>query len=170
VTAPVRAEPIGTGRLELLPLRVEDADEMAAVLSDPALYTFIGGAPETAPELRARYTRMVGGSPEPGVVWCNWVIRLRADGCLAGTVQATVSGSGAEIAWMVGTAWQGRGIATEAAQGMLRDLEARGVRTFVAHIAPGHAASAAVARALGLTPTEEWNDGEVRWRRPALER
>jgi RimJ/RimL family protein N-acetyltransferase len=169
VTAPVRAEPIGTERLELLPLRVEHADEMALVLSDPALHTFIGGVPETAPELRARYARMVAGSPEPEVVWCNWVIRLRADGCLAGTVQATVRGAEAEVAWMVGTPWQGRGIATEAALSMLRDLEAQGVRSFVAHIAPGHAASAAVARALGLAPTEVWNDGEIRWRRAATE-
>ncbi len=35
-----RAEPISTGRLDLLPLRVEYAKEMAAVLADPALYIF----------------------------------------------------------------------------------------------------------------------------------
>lgn len=41
------AQTISTGRLDLLPLHVEHAEEMAAVLSDPALYAFIGGTPDT---------------------------------------------------------------------------------------------------------------------------
>lgn len=40
---------------------------------------------------------------------------------------------------------------------------AGGVRELVAHIHPDHAASAAVAVAAGLGPTEEWEDGERRW-------
>jgi hypothetical protein len=41
----VLAETIATERLDLLPLQVGHAAEMAAVLGDPALHTFIGGAP-----------------------------------------------------------------------------------------------------------------------------
>jgi hypothetical protein len=115
------AQPINTSRLDLLPLHVEHAEEMAAVLSDPALHTFIGGTPDAPQGLRSRYQRMTAGSPDPAVSWLNWVIRLRDKSCLTGTVQATVSPSGhgpiAEIAWVVGTPWQGRGIATEAARG-----------------------------------------------------
>lgn len=44
----VTATDIATKRLELLPLQVEFADEMATVLGDPALHTFIGGAPLSA--------------------------------------------------------------------------------------------------------------------------
>ena len=44
---------ISTARLDLLPLRVEHAAEMAEVLADPALHTFTGGtwpqAPPTQP-------------------------------------------------------------------------------------------------------------------------
>ncbi|MFE0252517.1 GNAT family N-acetyltransferase [Streptomyces sp. NPDC059010] len=158
-------EPISTDRLDLLPLRVEHAAEMAVVLSDPALHRFIGGAPYSADDLRARYERLVAGSPDPGVSWCNWVLSLRAESCLVGTVQATVTADGgAEIAWVVGTAWQGRGYASEAARGLVGWLGRRSVRTVVAHVRPDHLASAAVASAAGLSATEEEQDGETRWR------
>jgi RimJ/RimL family protein N-acetyltransferase len=163
------ARAVSTGRLDLLPLRVEHAEEMAAVLSDPALHTFIGGTPDTPQALCSRYRRMTAGSPDPAVSWLNWVIRLRDESCLAGTVQATVGPSGhvpvAEIAWVVGTPWQGRGIATEAARGLVAWLGRQSVRTVIAHIHPGHRASAAVATAAGLTPTDEWCEGEIRWHR-----
>lgn len=62
---------LDTERLELLPLKLKFAEEMAAVLDDPEL-------PVEA--LRARYLRQIHGSPEPGVTWSNWVIRLRGRG------------------------------------------------------------------------------------------
>lgn len=162
-----RPETVHTDRLLLLPLTVEHAEEMTTVLSDPGLHTFIGGAPETAAALRARYERWVVGSPDPSEAWCNWVIRLRGEECLTGTAQATVTaddrGATAEIAWVVGTPWQGRGIAAEAAQGLVTWLRRRPVHTVVAHIHPDHRASAAVAAAAGLAPTDRWDDGEVRW-------
>ncbi|MGW8765362.1 GNAT family N-acetyltransferase [Streptomyces sp. NPDC055815] len=161
----MRTTTVGTGRLDLVPLAVAHADEMAGVLADPALHAFIGGAPLTGPELRARYERLVAGSPDPAVLWCNWVVRVRAEDRLAGTVQATVTEGGrtAEVAWVIGTDWQGRGIAREAAGALVGLLLDEGVRTVVAHVHPDHAASAAVARAAGLTPTDELQDGEVRW-------
>ncbi|MEU6576598.1 GNAT family N-acetyltransferase [Streptomyces sp. NPDC046805] len=165
------AEALRTVRLDLLPLRVAHAEEMAAVLSDPSLHTFIGGAPDTPQALHSRYQRMTAGSPDPSVTWLNWVIRHRDEACLTGTVQATIGPSGpgpgliAEIAWVVGTAWQGRGIATEAARELVAWLSRQPVpvQAVIAHIHPEHQASAAVATAAGLTPTDEWHDGEIRW-------
>ncbi|WP_328669266.1 GNAT family N-acetyltransferase [Streptomyces sp. NBC_00328] len=157
-------KPLATTRLDLLPLRAEHAEEMAAVLADPALHAFIGGAPDTPQTLRARYERLVAGSPDPDVLWCNWVLRERALGCLVGTVQATVSKETAEVAWVVGTPWQGRGYAVEAARSLVRHAaRAFPVRTVVAHVHPAHHSSAAVAAAAGLTATAELQDGEVRW-------
>jgi RimJ/RimL family protein N-acetyltransferase len=162
----VEAEPVGTSRLILLPLRPEHAGEMAGVLADPALHAFIGGAPLSRPELRARYERLAAGSPDPAVSWCNWVIQVRDPGCLAGTVQATIAGASeltAQVAWVVGTPWQGRGIATEAARALVAWLGRRQVRAVIAHIHPGHVPSAAVAAAAGLCPTDQWQDGERWW-------
>jgi RimJ/RimL family protein N-acetyltransferase len=164
----VLAETITTERLDLLPLQVEHAAEMAAVLGDPALHTFIGGAPETPEGLLARYERLVAGPSDPTVSWLNWVVSLRAEGRLTGTVQATLTpdplGSVAEIAWVIGTGWQGRGIATEAARGLVGWLDDK-ADVIIAHVHPDHAASAAVAAGCGLVPTDEVVDGEIRWRR-----
>ncbi|HWU05056.1 MAG TPA: GNAT family N-acetyltransferase [Streptomyces sp.] len=157
-------EPFSTSRLDALPLDVAHADEMAVVLSDPVLYAWTGGAPEDAGALRARYERQGAGSPDPAEVWWNWVLRVRAEGRLAGYVQATVRGARAEVAWVVGARWQGRGFAKEGAAGLVRHLlDGGSARTVVAHIHPDHAASAAVAAAAGLSVTDAWEDGEVRW-------
>ncbi len=159
------------GRLILEPLRVEHATEMVIVLAAPELYRFTGGRPPTVPELRRRYARQVaGGSPAGTAGWRNWVIRTRAGGLAVGFVQATLTGSGAtlsaELAWMVGAAHQRRGYAREAAAAAVALLGEEGVAAFTAHIAPGHAASAAVARSLGLAPTGHVEEGEVLWRAP----
>jgi RimJ/RimL family protein N-acetyltransferase len=154
---------IPTARLTLLSLGAEHADELVGVLGDPALHSFIGGRPETLEQLRARYARWAAGSPDPEVRWLNWAIRFDEAGRLVGTVQATVTGTRAEVAWVVGTGWQGRGFATEAARGLVAWLGEAGVRTVVAHVHPGNVASARVARALGLRPTGQQLDDEDEW-------
>ncbi|MEU9830181.1 GNAT family N-acetyltransferase [Streptosporangium sp. NPDC048047] len=157
------AEPIETARLTLLPLAVEHAAEMAEALDDPALHEFTGGSPSTAGELRDRYARMIAGPAGGDDLWLNWVIRVTETGRLAGYVQATVTSGRAWVAWVVGTPWQGRGVATEAATAMVAWLRERGVRSFAAAVHPAHTASAAVARRAGLTPTPATEDGETIW-------
>jgi len=159
-----RAEPLTTRRLVLEPLRVEDARDLAPLLDDPALHAFTGGEPSTEAQLRVRYARQVAGhSPDGTAGWLNWVARDRATRTPVGTTQATLSETGAELAWVIATSRQGEGLATEAATAAMDWLRGRGVTTFVAHIHPDHAASAAVARHLGLSPTDERRAGEVRW-------
>ncbi|WP_336212329.1 GNAT family N-acetyltransferase [Nonomuraea sp. LPB2021202275-12-8] len=154
-------------RIRLVPLAVSDAEEMVEVLSGADLYTFIGGSAPSLEELRVRYTRQAAGSPDSGQEWHNWIIRT-AGGEAVGYVQATITDGGrrAEIAWVVGSRQQGQGYASEAAQALVTWLDGRGVATIEAHIHPRHAASAAVARRVGLLPTERFDDGERLWRRP----
>ena len=156
-----------TIRLDLRPLRVGDAEEMVAVLADPAVYAFTGGEPPDADALRARFVRLVVGRSQDGLdAWHNWIVRLAADGTAMGTVQATVSAEGAiaEIAWVVGIPWQGLGYASEAALALVAWLESLGTGTIIAHIHPAHRASEAVATRAGLLPTDEIEDGERVWR------
>ena len=160
-------EALQTRRLSLEPLRVEDATEMADVLSGQELYSHTGGSPPTAADLRERYERQVRGvSADGSRGWFNWVLRLRGDG-LAGYVQATVAPAGpelsADLAWVIGRRRQGEGLASEAASAVAAWLTANGVGTLTAHIAPANAASCAVARRLGMVPTGEVRDGEDRW-------
>jgi RimJ/RimL family protein N-acetyltransferase len=91
------------------------------------------------------------------------MLRRRDTGELVGTVQATVTGTAAELAWVVAVPHQGQGYAREAALAVRDLLRDAGVSRFSACIHPGHLASAGVARALGLAPTSTLVDGEVRW-------
>ena len=139
---------------------------MVAVLGDPALYEFTGGEPPTLEELRARYERQaVGHSPDGSQEWLNWIVRTADDGQVVGFVQATIRDGQADVAWLIGTPWQGRGYATEAARQMLTALEQRAISHITAHIRADHVASAKVAASLGLSPTAELEDGELIWRR-----
>ncbi len=168
---------IETNRLTLAPLRREDAAEMVAVLADAGLYAFTGGAAPTLDELEARFARWADGSPRADEAWHNWLIRRSDDGAAIGHLQATVTDRGeggsegerrrrsADIAWLIGAPWQGRGHATEAARALVAWLESVGVGEITAHVAPGHEASERVAVGAGLAPTTDIEDGEVVWRR-----
>jgi RimJ/RimL family protein N-acetyltransferase len=163
---------IAAARIALVPLAVSDADEMVGVLDGDELYTFIGGQPPTLPELRARYAQQViGHSADGRYEWHNWIIRLTPGWAAVGYLQATILDDGqcAEIAWVVGRHWQGRGYAKEAAAAVVGWLDGHGIRTVQAHVHPDHTASAAVARYAGLLPTGQIEDGEQLWlRRTAM--
>lgn len=142
---------------------------MVGLLADRALYAYYDDeASPTLDELRERYARQTRGhSADGSETWHNWILRERASGAAAGFVQATVVGDQAELAWVVGTAYQGGGYASEAARSV-RDALLRGesgtpISAVIAHIAPGHIASESVARHLGLAPTDLTVDGETRW-------
>lgn len=152
-----------TERLALLPLRVEYAEEMAKVLSSPDLYTFTGGEPPTADVLTERYGRQLAGPGRAGEYWLNWVISSLQDDALVGYLQATLTPDAAEVAWVLGVDWQGRGYAKEAATGLVDWLRAQGADRISAHVHPDHAASAAVATAIGLHRTDQLHDGEHLW-------
>ncbi len=160
---------IVTTRLVLRPLRVDDADEMAKVLADPALHEFTGGEPASLEELRDRYSQWTQGSGSPAELWLNWIVRLREGEIAIGTVQATVVESRSDIsalvAWTIGVTWQGQGYASEAAVGLVEWLVDHGIEAVTAHVHPDHHASSAVATRAGLRPTPEVCDGEVVWRR-----
>ncbi|HEU5485252.1 MAG TPA: GNAT family N-acetyltransferase [Microlunatus sp.] len=169
----LRIEPLDGSSLILEPLRVEHAVEMAPVLDDPALHTFTGGSPASLEELAGRYARWaIGRSPDGSQQWLNWIVRRRDTGLAVGTVQATVTTAiedasqcqrVGEVAWVIAREHQHRGHAREAAHAMAGWLRAHGVDVLIAHIHPDHSASAHVARALGLAPTGDVVDGEIRW-------
>jgi len=155
-------------RVDLEPLAVAHAAELAPLLDDAGLHEFTGGAPLSAAALAARFARLaVRRSPDGDQLWGNWVLRVRATGAVAGMVQATLPAGGpgagpAEVAWVVVRAAQGRGYAKEAARSLVAVLQEAGW-TVMAHIHPGHLASQRVACAAGLSPTTYVHDGEVRW-------
>jgi RimJ/RimL family protein N-acetyltransferase len=158
---------IATARLVLQPLRVDDAEEMAVVLADPALHEFTGGEPASLEELRARFEAWTQGSGSSAELWLNWIVRRRDNAVAVGTVQATImepeSEPTAMVAWTIGSPWQGNGYAGEAASALVRWVASNGAETVVAYVHADHRASAGVAARAGLRSTGEIVDGEVVW-------
>jgi RimJ/RimL family protein N-acetyltransferase len=156
---------IGTERLVLSRLAHGDVGELAAMLLNPALYTHIDGAPASPAEAEDRIGRWLRGSPDPDVLWINYVARDRADGGFVGLAQATVRGRTCEIAYLVDPSAQRRGFATEMMGAFCAELrETIEPAEFVAHILAGHVASERVVTALGLAPTADHVEGERVWR------
>ena len=152
--------------MALEPLMPAHATEMVVVLDDPALHRYVGGRPLGLEELERRYERQSRASSEDeSERWFNWIIRDRSSREAVGYVQATVETATriADVAWVVGSRYQGRGYSREAARAMLWWLHGQGVSAVTARIYPDNRASERVARALGLGPTPATVDGEVVW-------
>ncbi|MCG6872667.1 MAG: GNAT family N-acetyltransferase [Gammaproteobacteria bacterium] len=163
------AEPeleIDTDRLRLRPMEPDDAVAMFAVLRDPLLYAHTGGVPpESAETLHETYAaRQARRSPDGTALWLNWIARERTwPGDPVGYVQATVTADHAELAWVVGSPWQNRGYASEAASAIICWLRTLGCTTLRAKIHPRHAASQRVAARAGMQRTSQSSDGEEIW-------
>ncbi|MGH8926564.1 MAG: hypothetical protein ACRDWA_18360 [Acidimicrobiia bacterium] len=96
---------IETDRLHLIPLEPGDADEPAAALFDRSIYDFIGNPPGDVDELRslsapgdlqAASERSVLAQLDPQRQSTNTAVR---------TVQATVDGTDALVAWIIVVPW-----------------------------------------------------------------
>jgi RimJ/RimL family protein N-acetyltransferase len=166
----VELEPtIVTERLVLSRLAGGDVDDLAAMLLDPRLYDHIDGRPASPADATARVERWLSGSPDPDVLWVNYV--AREDGRLVGLAQATVVGlhSGTcEVAYLVDPSAQRRGFGTEMVRALCAELrDTVKPAEFTAHVLPGHAASEGVVRAIGFALTAEQVDGERVWRTTA---
>lgn len=151
----------------LRPLTVADAEVMSHVLADPTLYEFTGSGPASVEELKRRYAIQTAAILPTAPKRINLVVVLEPGYTPIGYVQATLPrGQGyAEIAWVIGRKWQGKGYATRAVRLLVEHLEQRGVQALVAHIHPCHDASQAIARSLGMHRTDTVVDGEQRWQR-----
>ncbi len=114
---------IDTGSLRLEPQLAAHAQEMFAVLSDPAIYEYENQPPASLEWLRERYSKLESRRSADGrEQWLNWVIRL-PDGNLIGFVQASVRRNGqAAIAYELSSAHWGRGLASQAVQAMISEL------------------------------------------------
>jgi len=158
-------ERLTTTRLDLVALTAADADDLFPVLDDVALGRWTGEAPPADVEaLRRRFEAWeVGGSPDGTERWLNWTMRRRDDGRAIGHLQSTVMPRSAAIAWVVGSAFQRQGFATEAARALVTWLRRQNVSTIEASIHPGNIASQTVARRADLRPTDRLDDGEVVW-------
>jgi RimJ/RimL family protein N-acetyltransferase len=162
---PDRALVVETPRLQLVPLSLDELNDLYPVLGDDRIYAGTGERPPTEEELierlhswRAR--RSVDGSQ----VFLTWVIRLVPAGEPLGYCRAAISDdASAEISCLVSPDYCGRGIATEAVDGMIRALRGPlGVGELRARVRADNAPGQALARHAGMHRSGlRGGDGEV---------
>ena len=102
-----------TARLTIEPLAARHAEELFAALDDPLVGRYIGGPDVTTlAELRERIAHLLAG-PEVGSgdTWANWVVVL--DAVIIGRLEATFHDGIAEVGYVFGPRWWGRGYGTE---------------------------------------------------------
>jgi [ribosomal protein S5]-alanine N-acetyltransferase len=144
---------IETATLTLEPQTVAHADEMFVALSDLAIYTYENEPPASVEWLRARFARLeTRQSPDGQEQWLNWVIRLPTSE-LIGFVQAAVRSNGnAGIAYVLASAYWGRGLARTAVEAMMAELVTRyRVRSFSAVLKRENFRSLRLLKRLGFS-------------------
>ena len=109
--------------MTLEPQTAAHAEQMFAVLSDPAIYEYENKPPQSLEGLHERFARLESRhSTDGSEQWLNWVIRLPSSE-LVGYVQATVHANGrAAIAYELSSVYCGRGLAHRAVQAMIIEL------------------------------------------------
>jgi RimJ/RimL family protein N-acetyltransferase len=159
--------PPSTARLAFREMTSHDLDDMAALLSDPDVMRYY-----PHPKSREEASAWIAWSQrlyhEHGVGL--WLLTLRDTGEFVGDCGLTpqqVDGSNEiEVGYHVRTAFQGRGLATEAAAAC-RDYarDVLGVDRLIAIIDPRNRPSQRVAEKLGLV-VERNSDNHGRWSSP----
>ena len=156
-------ETIEADRTQLVPLRASDADELAGLLQEEQMRSWLraGDVAELRDRFAAWETRR---SPDGEEQWLNWVVRERDDGRALGWVQATVRGASASVAYALLPAERGAGLASEAVRALVRWLRERLAVTMVtAEIDDANAASVRVAVSAGFERTIHRSGEDFVW-------
>ncbi len=146
-----------TPRLALEPLQKRHAPLLFETLSDAAIYTFIPfDPPQSVEALAERYAHLsVGHSADDNDIWLNFALRKLEDNAYLGTVQATINGKRAYVAYELGPAHWGRGYASEAVRTLIGHLfTAYGLEVIRAETDTRNDRSAALLEHLGFVKIE----------------
>ena len=130
------------------------ADGLFAALHHDSVTAFLP-APDVASlaELRARIARLARGAAPEGETWLNFVVKC--EGVIAGRIEATSYGTWAEIAYLVGPAFQRQGLGREAVRWLVERLHDAGCEDVWACVHPDNARSIALLAKLGFVQRRE---------------
>ncbi|WP_229207064.1 MULTISPECIES: GNAT family N-acetyltransferase [unclassified Duganella] len=131
-------------------------DELAGVLLHPAVYLHIEEKPPSLSEFKLGLERAIAGPGEDvkGELWLNYLVRDEA-GSMLGRLEATVHHQLAEVAFLFGPQYWGRGHAATGLLWLHEELE-RGfaVTEFWATTTPENDRSQALLRRCGYIGSE----------------
>jgi RimJ/RimL family protein N-acetyltransferase len=102
-------------RLTFEPLTVGHAQELGAVLLNEQVYQHIGGTPPSPERFKVGIQRVLAGPPahRSGDEWINYVVRQSQNNAVVGRLEATTHDGIAEVAFLFGPKYWGKGYATE---------------------------------------------------------
>lgn len=142
-----------TSRLILRPFAEEDIDPLHRILGDRDVLRYF---PNTDPPTRDRVQKLISGQlkhwEERGYGW--WAIELPSQDDLIGWsgLQFLPETEEVEVAYLLGRAFWGKGLATEAARaGLQYGFEDIGLESIVAIVHPENVASQRVIEKLGMS-------------------
>lgn len=144
---------IAAGRVRLEPQTATHAEEMFALLSDPAIYEYENEPPPSLEWLRNRFKKLESRRSADGYEqWLNWVVRLESNEAI-GYVQATVfADQRAAIAYEFASAYWRQGYGFAATQAMIFELVQRhGVKSLFAVLKQRNIRSQRLLERLGFT-------------------
>lgn len=140
-------------RLVFEPLRQAHAFELINALTDPRVYEFIEGSyPATYEDLAAEFDRFEAGPPEGKrhERWWDYAVRLGERGQTIGRLEATLVDDWAEVAYLFGPEYWGRGYASEALTWLHGQLRQDGAAAdWWASVCPGNERSMKLLTRLG---------------------
>jgi RimJ/RimL family protein N-acetyltransferase len=146
---------VQTPRLVLRPHRSADASDWYALQSDPNVLRYLPW-PRRSPRASRRHLRHRTRHIRLEQAGDFLALAVELDGRLIGDVslhlrEVAAGDRRAEIGWIIGTEWAGRGYASEAARAMLRfAFDAVGARYVSAVMDPDNERSHLLARRLGF--------------------
>ncbi len=156
IESPVDSPTIETARLRLRPHSLADVDEWYSIVSDPMVVRYLSwhvrdhSAAKHHLRDRTHHTRLAQ-------VDDFFALAIVRDNCLIGDVSLQVRSvnpdvRSVEVGWVLATAYQGYGFATEAVAAILRvAFEQVGARLALAVIDEANTRSIALATRLGFT-------------------
>ena len=142
-----------TDRLRIEPLACHHAQQVFALLQERRIYEYIPEAPPPSVEaLESRFGQLAAGpGPDVDQRWLNWIVFLKQSALPIGSLQATITASQAEIAYIVYPEYWRNGFAKEGVIRLLNFLSTEaGVTKALANIDHRNAASIALVRSVGF--------------------
>jgi RimJ/RimL family protein N-acetyltransferase len=146
-----------TERLRARDWTDDDVDAAYEIYRDEDVVRFLGSVPQPVESRDAMRERVAGWMARNDATRADrmgfWALETH-DGTLVGAtlLKPLPDAEEVEVGWHLGTAFQGKGYATEGARGAIRHgFETVGLDTIYAVIVAENTASIAVARRLGMT-------------------
>jgi RimJ/RimL family protein N-acetyltransferase len=121
-------------------LRIEHLAELASQLRQPEVYEHIGGVPSHDDFILDRQRALRGPGPEASAErWLNFLVREQSGHHMLGRLEATLHDSIAEVAFLFGPRYWGKGFAREALAWLHGEIQrTHGVTSFWAATRPAN--------------------------------